>query len=153
MYFILQEIEFLKKGYLSTEELDAIVSSLSIGSGFDQNERRKVPKRSKEGSAVDGLPEGSNEGGQLDNGSLDGWPPGSRWKYRGGLPPGESPPHERSGSNRVQGGRGKTKTLEGLEAMGVKIYGMENIEGVIEGERISWDNIAGYYEQKRCCGF
>jgi hypothetical protein len=33
--------------------------------------------------------------------------------------------------------------------MGVKIYGMENIEGVMEGERISWDNIAGYYDQKR----
>ncbi|KAG0567532.1 hypothetical protein KC19_7G141400 [Ceratodon purpureus] len=139
------EIEFLKKGYLSTEELDAIVSSLSIASGFDPNDRRKIPKRSKEGT-VEGLPEGSGDG--LDSGSLDGWPPGSRWKYRGGLPPGETPPKDRSSSTRVPV-RGKPKTLEGLEAMGVKIYGMENIEGGMEGERISWDNIAGYYEQKR----
>jgi hypothetical protein len=126
--------------------LDAIVSSLSIASGFDPNDRRKSPKRSKEGT-VEGLPEGSGDG--LDSGSLDRWPPGSRWKYRGGLPPGETPPKERSSSTRVPV-RGKTKTLEGLEAMGVKIYGMENIEGGMEGERISWDNIAGYYEQKRC---
>lgn len=86
--------------------------------------------------------------GSLDGGSLDGWPPGSRWKYRGGLPPGECPPKERSGSIRGPV-RGKTKTLEGLEAMGVKIYGLENCDGVLEGECVSWDNIAGYYDQKR----
>lgn len=143
-----QEIEFLKKGYLTTSELDAIVSCLSIASGFDPNDRRRIPKTSsKEGNTVEGLPEGSGE--SLDSGSLNGWPPGSRWKYRAGLPPGETPPKERSGSNRSSSVRGKTKTLEGLEAMGVKIYGMENIEGVMEGERISWDNIAGYYDQKR----
>lgn len=139
------EIEFLKKGYLSREELDAIVSSLSIASGFDPNDSRKAPKRTKEGNTVEGIPEGP---GELDSGNLDEWPPGSRWKYRGGVPPGESPPKERSGSNRVPA-RGKSKTLEGLEAMGVKIYGSENIEGALEGEHISWDNIAGYYEQKR----
>lgn len=58
------------------------------------------------------------------------------------VPPKEKPPHI-----RVK----KTKSLEGLEDMGVKIYGLESSEaGDTEpSDRISWDTIAGYYDQKR----
>ncbi|CAM6047754.1 unnamed protein product [Sphagnum compactum] len=89
------EVEFLKKGFLSSKELDAIVSSLSIAGGIDPGieERTGARQAKKEAEA-------------------------------------------------------KTKTLEGLEAMGVKIYGLEN-NGVLEGEHVSWDNIAGYHDQKR----
>jgi len=93
------EIEFLKKGYFSTKELDAVVSSFAIASGLDPNDRRR-----------------------------------------------NVPPKERS----VRVRNPKSKALEGLEGMGVKIYGLENIEANTEtSDRISWDTIAGYYEQKR----
>ncbi|CAM6021955.1 unnamed protein product [Sphagnum balticum] len=89
------EVEFLKKGFLSSKELDAIVSSLSIAGGIDPGiEERTGPRQAEKEAKV------------------------------------------------------KTKTLEGLEAMGVKIYGLEN-NGVLEGEHVSWDNIAGYHDQKR----
>lgn len=43
----------------------------------------------------------------------------------------------------------KTKSLEGLEGMGVKIYGLENVDAAEPCDQISWDTIAGYHEQKR----
>ncbi|KAH9301473.1 hypothetical protein KI387_013056, partial [Taxus chinensis] len=42
-----------------------------------------------------------------------------------------------------------SKALEALEAMGVKIYGLEALNGSSDKDVISWDNIAGYHEQKR----
>jgi hypothetical protein len=42
--------------------------------------------------------------------------------------------------------RGRTKTLEALEALGVKLYGIEDSNCVQEGKCVSWDNIAGYYD-------
>ncbi|CAK9229869.1 unnamed protein product [Sphagnum jensenii] len=89
------EVEFLKKGFLSSKELDAIVSSLSIAGGIDPGIEERTGARQAEKEA-----------------------------------------------------EVKAKTLEGLEAMGVKIYGLEN-NGVLEGEHVSWDNIAGYHDQKR----
>ncbi|XP_057863249.2 uncharacterized protein LOC131071435 isoform X3 [Cryptomeria japonica] len=43
----------------------------------------------------------------------------------------------------------ETKALEALEAMGVKIYGLEALNGSFDKDIISWDNLAGYHEQKR----
>eukprot|EP00249_Psilotum_nudum_P021683 c28204_g1_i1 orf=155-2068(+) len=43
---------------------------------------------------------------------------------------------------------GMKKTLESLEAMGVKVYGLDYMPASPKNE-ISWDNIAGYHEQKR----
>lgn len=91
------EIEFLKKGFLSTKELDAIVSCFAIASGLDPNDRRR-----------------------------------------------NVPTKERT-NIRVR----KTKSLEGLEGMGVKIYGLENVDAAEPCDQISWDTIAGYHEQKR----
>ncbi|KAH6554943.1 hypothetical protein KP509_1Z295000 [Ceratopteris richardii] len=45
-------------------------------------------------------------------------------------------------------GGNKSKALESLEAMGVKVYGQDNISGQIDQDVVSWDNIAGYHEQK-----
>jgi len=42
--------------------------------------------------------------------------------------------------------RGRTKTLEALEALGVKPYGIEDSNSVQEGTCVSWDNIASYYD-------
>ncbi len=39
--------------------------------------------------------------------------------------------------------RGITKTLE---ALGVKLYGIEDSNCVQEGKCVSWDNIASYYD-------
>lgn len=41
------------------------------------------------------------------------------------------------------------KALEALEGMGVKIYGLEATYGSSDKDVVSWDNIAGYSEQKR----
>ncbi|MCO5589180.1 hypothetical protein L7F22_043146 [Adiantum nelumboides] len=40
----------------------------------------------------------------------------------------------------------KKGALDSLEAMGVKVYGQDNLSGQLD---ISWDIIAGYHEQKR----
>lgn len=132
----------MKKGYFFREEFDVIVSLLSIVSGFDFNDSWKVFKWIKEGNIVEGIFEGL---GEFDSGNLDEWLFGSWWKYWGGVFFGEFLLKECLGFNRVFV-RGKLKILEGLEVMGVKIYGSENIEGVLEGEYIFWDNIVGYYE-------
>jgi hypothetical protein len=42
--------------------------------------------------------------------------------------------------------RGRTKTLEALEALSVKLYSIEDNNCVQEGKCVSWDNIAGYYD-------
>eukprot|EP01018_Ginkgo_biloba_P002670 Gb_29440 [translate_table: standard] len=41
------------------------------------------------------------------------------------------------------------KALEALEAMGVKIYGLGVANGSSDKDVVSWDNIAGYHDQKR----
>lgn len=41
------------------------------------------------------------------------------------------------------------KTVSNLEAMGVKIYGLENPNQEDPNADISWDTIAGYDSQKR----
>ncbi|KAJ7552712.1 hypothetical protein O6H91_06G066400 [Diphasiastrum complanatum] len=94
----LPEIEFLKKGYFTHQELDALVSSLKVAAGIDSEfQRRKIMRLNK----------------------------------------GQANPR-----------RGK-RVLDALEKMGVKIYGLESDAGSLDGEQLSWDNIAGYHEQKR----
>lgn len=39
--------------------------------------------------------------------------------------------------------------LSALEAMGVRVYGLDETSGVPRDGTISWENIAGYDEQKR----
>ncbi|PIA36822.1 hypothetical protein AQUCO_03200059v1 [Aquilegia coerulea] len=92
------EIEFLKQGSFSPEELDALVSALKLA-GAKMVRRTPLQKRP----------------------SLD---------TRANIPEAQ-------------------KSLAALEAMGVRVFGInENHEGSSEGE-ISWDNIAGYDQQKR----
>lgn len=93
------EIEFLKKGFYSEEELDVVVSALRLSSSEKsiktprQNYKRQHERKSK------------------------------------------------SGSNK--------NVLDTLEAMGVKVYGQDSLSGRLDREVVSWDNIAGYHEQKR----
>ncbi len=144
IFFLIQEVEFLKKGFLSSKELDAIVSSLSIAGGIDPGieERTGARQASKE---AEGVPESSGDG-SIEGGTFDGSTSRSGRRY-----PAPSGPSKLSKERLPERSPGtvKAKTLEGLEAMGVKIYGLEN-NGVLEGEHVSWDNIAGYHDQKRC---
>lgn len=93
------EIEFLKKGHYSDEELDLVVSTLRFASS---EKLRETPRQS----------------------------------------------YKRAHERRRQRGNSKT-VLDTLEAMGVKVYGQEDITGRSDREVISWDNIAGYHQQKR----
>ncbi|CAN6972389.1 unnamed protein product [Brassica rapa subsp. trilocularis] len=88
------EVEFIKKGSLTTEELEAFVSALQVA----------------------GTKPGQNKGG--DRGSA------------------------REAST--------DKTISQLESMGVRIYGVNKPLGDDDSvHEISWDNIAGYEQQKR----
>ncbi|KAJ0264878.1 AAA domain-containing protein [Hirschfeldia incana] len=88
------EVEFIKKGSLTTEEREAFVSALQVA----------------------------------------------------GTKPGQ---------NKASGGRGSArdtstdKTISQLESMGVRIYGVNKPLGDDSVDEISWDNIAGYDQQKR----
>ncbi|KAK1273878.1 hypothetical protein QJS04_geneDACA018988 [Acorus gramineus] len=94
------EIEFLKQGSFSPEELDAFVSALKLASG--RNVKRTLEKK----------PRGY--------------------------------PYKRSDSQTSM-----EKLIESLEAMGVRAYGLDELCGVPTTGIISWDNIAGYDQQKR----
>lgn len=87
------EIEFMKKGSLSQEELDAFVSLLQLA--------------------------GQNK-------TLEQRPRGS---------PGQMPT--------------KGKSIANLEAMGIKVYGLDEPHTGDPKTAISWENIAGYSQQKR----
>ncbi|KAK1297513.1 hypothetical protein QJS10_CPB15g01710 [Acorus calamus] len=94
------EIEFLKQGSFSPEELDAFVSALKLASG--RNVKRTLEKK----------PRGY--------------------------------PYKRSDSQTSM-----EKLIESLEAMGVRAYGLDELRGVPTTGIVSWDNIAGYDQQKR----
>lgn len=88
------EVEFIKKGSLTTEELEAFVSALQVA----------------------GTKPGQNKGG------------------------GRGSAREAS----------TDKTISQLESMGVRIYGVNKPLGDDDSvHEISWDNIAGYEQQKR----
>ncbi|KAL8469064.1 hypothetical protein ACS0TY_032052 [Phlomoides rotata] len=87
------EIEFMKQGSFSSEELDALASILQI-----TGQQRSLGLRSKNGAPQ--VP------------TVD-------------------------------------KTISSLEAMGVKIYGLKQPNQENPNVDISWDNIAGYDDQKR----
>lgn len=92
LYKWVQEIEFMKKGSFSPEELDALVSVLQLAAPTKTLEQRR--------GEIARLP--SND-----------------------------------------------KSVASLEAMGVKIYGL-NVPNVgLAKNETSWDNIAGYSQQKR----
>ncbi|XP_063936885.1 uncharacterized protein LOC108194510 isoform X3 [Daucus carota subsp. sativus] len=44
----------------------------------------------------------------------------------------------------------KGKSISSLEAMGIKIYGVDEPNMGESKSEISWENIAGYSQQKRC---
>lgn len=88
-----QEIEFIKQGSFTPEELEALVSALRLA-----GPNRTVEQRSR----------GNNAG---------------------------RPSTE--------------KSVSSLEAMGVRIYGVNEPNLQSPKQEISWDNIAGYSEQKR----
>ncbi|XP_061340804.1 uncharacterized protein LOC133287254 [Gastrolobium bilobum] len=90
------EIEFIKQGNLSPEELDAFISVLQLA-GNKMGQRNTFERKPREETEQDQ--------------SVD-------------------------------------KSISGLEAMGVRIYGLDEPIGISNGE-ISWDNIAGYEHQKR----
>jgi len=92
----LQEVEFMKEGNLSLEELDAFISVLQLA-GNKLVERNPLERK----------PKGETEQPQ----SVD-------------------------------------KSISSLEAMGVKVYGLDEPIGISNSE-ISWDIIAGYEHQKR----
>ncbi len=77
---LLQEVEFLKQGYFTFEEMDTIVSTLNIVGGLDLGIEKCKGARLGEGN-IDGLPEGSRQD-WIAGGAFDEWPPGSRWKYQ-----------------------------------------------------------------------
>lgn len=87
----MQEIEFLKQGSLSLEELNALVSVLQLaGSKLGQNKtlgRKQMPTAEK--------------------------------------------------------------SIAGLESMGVRVYGLDESRVNSLSNEISWENIAGYHQQKR----
>lgn len=93
----MQEIEFMKQGSFTSEELDALASILHF-----TGQQRSLALRSKGGVAQ--------------------------------VPTAD-------------------KTISSLEAMGVKIYGLKQPELENPNVDISWDNIAGYDEQKRYLEF
>ncbi|KAL1198969.1 26S proteasome regulatory subunit S10B -like protein B [Cardamine amara subsp. amara] len=88
------EVEFIKKGSLTTEELEAFVSALRVA----------------------GTKAGQNKGGGV----------------RGSVPEPST-----------------DKSISQLESMGVRIYGVNKPLGDDSVDEISWDNIAGYDQQKR----
>lgn len=92
----LQEIEFIKQGNLSTEELDAFVSVLQLA-GNKMGQRNTLERKPRE--EIEQVP------------SVE-------------------------------------KSISSLEAMGVRIFGLDKPIDTSNGE-ISWDNIAGYEHQKR----
>lgn len=53
----------------------------------------------------------------------------------------------RKGSTREL--QSSEKALSDLEAMGVRIYGLDETTGTPADGTVSWENIAGYDEQKR----
>lgn len=89
----MQEIEFMKSGSLTSEELDALVSVLQIA-----GQQKTLELRPK--------------GDVASAPSMD-------------------------------------KTVSSLEAMGVKIFGLAEPGVDHSKQAISWDNIAGYNQQKR----
>ncbi|KAK7245906.1 hypothetical protein RIF29_40760 [Crotalaria pallida] len=91
-----KEIEFIKEGSLSLEELDAFVSVLQLA-GKKMGQRNTLERKPRE------------ENEQVLS---------------------------------------EDKSISSLEAMGVRIYGLNEPIGISNGE-ISWDNIAGYEHQKR----
>ncbi|KAL1358568.1 hypothetical protein AAHE18_04G043100 [Arachis hypogaea] len=91
------EIELIKQGNLSPEELDAFVSVLQLA--------------------------------------------GSKMGQR-------SAPLERKSREETEQSPSVDKSISSLEAMGVRIYGLNEPIGISNGE-VSWDNIAGYEHQKR----
>ncbi|KAJ4703984.1 putative 26S protease regulatory subunit [Melia azedarach] len=91
------EIEFIKKGSLSSGELDALVSVLQLAGG------RLGQNRTLERKLRDGI---------TQKPSAD-------------------------------------KTVAALESMGIKIYGLNEPQMNSPNSEISWDNIAGYNQQKR----
>ncbi|KFK30962.1 hypothetical protein AALP_AA6G050000 [Arabis alpina] len=88
------EVEFIKKGSLTSEELEAFVSALQVA----------------------GTKAGQNKGGRGTSGSRD---------------------------------PSTDKSISQLESMGVRIYGVNKPLGDDSVDEISWDNIAGYDQQKR----
>ncbi|KAJ0018713.1 hypothetical protein Pint_09789 [Pistacia integerrima] len=91
------EIEFIKKGSLSSAELDAFVSALQLASGrLGQN--RNLDRKPRDGITQ------------------------------------ETPVEN---------------TISALQAMGVRIYGIDKPQLNSSDAEISWDNIAGYDQQKR----
>ncbi|ONK63470.1 uncharacterized protein A4U43_C07F15480 [Asparagus officinalis] len=97
------EIEFIKKGKFSNEELDALLSALKLAGGRDvKRPLGKTPKTNQ-----------------------------SRRNNYGNPPP------------------SLEKSVSALEAMGVRVYGFDETGGIPLGGMISWDNLAGYEEQKR----
>ncbi|KAL2630020.1 hypothetical protein R1flu_014706 [Riccia fluitans] len=139
------EVEFLKKGFLTAIELDAVISSLRIAGGVDRDldtDKRKSRKISETDVSRESF-------GQLDRQGdpLDGWSQSSRWKYRGGV--GDSPKERPTQGQSRYNVRGKTKVLEALESMGVKVYGVGTNADGTDIEKVSWDTLAGYHEQKR----
>eukprot|EP00250_Pteridium_aquilinum_P002910 c1315_g1_i1 orf=351-2111(-) len=93
------EIEFLKRGFYSEEELDVVVNTLRLSSSESQ---KKSPRQN----------------------------------------------YKKQHESRKKSGHNKS-AIDTLEAMGVKVYGKESSNGQLDQEVISWDNIAGYHEQKR----
>lgn len=90
------EIEFMKQGNLSPEELDAFVSVLQLAGN-------KLVERN---------------------------------------------PLERKRREETEQPQSVDKSISSLEAMGVKVYGLNEPIGISNSE-ISWDIIAGYEDQKR----
>ncbi|KAJ7967744.1 katanin p60 ATPase-containing subunit A1 [Quillaja saponaria] len=91
------EIEFIKQGSLSPEELDALVSVLELAGG--KLGQPKISER-KPREDTERLP------------SAD-------------------------------------KLISGLESMGVRIYGLDEPQINLPKNEISWENVAGYDQQKR----
>ncbi|KEH36940.1 P-loop nucleoside triphosphate hydrolase superfamily protein [Medicago truncatula] len=91
-----KEIEFMKQGNLSPEELDAFISVLQLAGN-------KLVERN---------------------------------------------PLERKRREETEQPQSVDKSISSLEAMGVKVYGLNEPIGISNSE-ISWDIIAGYEDQKR----
>ncbi len=143
---LLQEVEFLKQGYFTSEEMDTIVSMLNIAGGLDLGIEKCKGARLGGGN-IDGLPKGSRQdwiaGGALMSGLRKLIEVSKQDTIQGMLSTKGETPGSSSNQARM---RGRTKTLEALEALGVKLYGIEDSNCVQEGKCVSWYNIAGYYD-------
>lgn len=120
------------------------MSTINIVGGLDLGIEKCKGARLGGGN-IDGLPEGSGQD-WIAGGAFDEWPPRSRWKYQSNTQSRECCPPKERHQVRVPTKapmRGRTKTLE---ALGVKLYGIEDSNCVQEGKCVSWDNIAGYYD-------